>query len=276
MFWCELLLIVTVWYKWSNVFIEKDTLLLNDQANKYRALDNWFTSPQGIRVAHAFADELEHVGEQLSGENLLQLGSCGENLWLPALKYRNKFIVTPCNIPQKTSLMTSLTTLPVERDSIDCVIAPLTLEAFSHGKNPIEEIDRVLKPMGYAIFFGINPCSFWGAALHLRRLKCFGSLEATSTSSFTTKRMMLQRGYTQCAMTSFYYIPPVSSSFWVRNLAFFNEMGKMIWPFPAGFYCLIVQKYQPASPDLIFGIADEVRLLQQKSVIQAISKWIHD
>ena len=271
-----MLLIVTLCYKWSSILLEKDALLLNDQANKYRALDNWFTSPQGNRVAHAFADELVHIGEQLSGENLLQLGSCGENLWLPMLKFRNKFIVTPSNTPQKTTLISSLTTLPVERDSINCVIAPLTLEAFTHGKSPIEEIDRILKPMGYAIFFGINPCSFWGAALHLRRLECFGAQVATLTSSFTIKRMMLQRGYTQCALTSFYYIPPVSGSFWVRKLAFFNEMGKMIWPFPAGFYCLIVQKYQPASLDLIRGIADEKHILQQKSVLQAISKWIHD
>lgn len=265
-----------MWYKWCNLFREKAILLLDDQANKYRALDNWFMSPQGSRVAHAFADELIHISDQLGGDNLLQLGSCGENIWLPALKFRKKYIVTPCGIPEKTSFKASLTALPVDRDSMDCVIAPLTLEAFSQNKNPIDEIDRILKPMGYAIFFGINPCSFWGGALHWHRLACFGAQRGALTSSFTIKRAMLQRGYTLCALTSFYYIPPVTRPFWIRMLAFFNEMGKMIWPFPAGFYCLIVQKYQPTSPDLMTDVVNEELLISSKSNLQAISKWIHD
>ena len=134
------------------LLLETDTLLLDEQANKYRELDRWFMTAQGSRVAHAFAAEILHISEQFCGENLLQLGSCGENLWLPPLKFRHKWLVTPCALPQKTSLISSLTMLPIQRDSVDCVIAPLTLEAFACDKNPIDEIDRVLKPMGYAIF----------------------------------------------------------------------------------------------------------------------------
>ena len=132
-------------------------MLLDEQAHKYRTLDAWFKTPQGSRVAHAFADELMQVSGQFNGERLIQLGSCGDNIWLQTLKFRHKWLVSPCVLPQKTSLISSLTMLPVERDSIDCVIAPLTIEAFARGKNPIDEIDRVLKPMGYAVFFGINP-----------------------------------------------------------------------------------------------------------------------
>ena len=239
-------------------------------------LDNWFMSPQGTRVAHAFAAELLDVSHQFGGGNLLQLGGCGDNLWLPSLKFKNKWIVTPGSIPKKTSLTASFTRLPIERNSIDCVIAPLTLEAFSRDKNPMDEIDRILKPMGYAIFLGINPCSFWGAALYWQRLNFFGQGDVTLTSSYTVKHMMLARGYRQCALTSFYYIPPVASNFLIKKLAFFNEMGKMIWPFPSGFYCLIVQKYQHCSPSLLLDSVEDKLLMQQKSALQAISKWIHE
>lgn len=51
-----------------------------------------------------------------------------------------------------STIITSYTQLPLDRNSIDCVIVPFAMEAFSHQKNPIDEIDRVLKPMGYAIF----------------------------------------------------------------------------------------------------------------------------
>ena len=238
-------------------------MLLDEQANKYRALNHWFNSPQGMYVANAIAAELAPVSEHLHGNKLLQLGCCGDNYWLSLLKYRHKWLVSPCSIPQQSSLISSLTMLPVKRDSIDCVIAPLTLEAFSHAKNPIDEIDRVLKPLGYVIFVGINPCSFWGAALRWRGLPCFGPSSVTPISSFSLKGMMLNRGYRQCAMTSFYYIPPVKSELLIRKLEFFNEMGKMVWPFPAGFYCYIAQKYQYCSPSLPLNVVNPALILQQ-------------
>jgi len=232
-------------------------LILDKQVTKYRALDNWFKTPQGARVANAFASELKEPAELFSGKRLLQLGSCGDNPWLSALHFRHKWFATPCETSQKSALVTSLTSLPIDRSSIDCVIAPLTIEAFGHDKNPIDEIDRVLKPMGYVVFFGINPWSFWGAALRWGSLHCFGDTKGTPCSSLSLKQAMLSRGYSQCMLSSFYYIPPVANKKIIHNLEFFNEMGKMIWPFPAGFYCFIVQKYQPASPSLIFNKYDD-------------------
>lgn len=247
---------------------------LDEQANKYRALDEWFKIPQGRRVAEAFASELMQVNEQLNGRTLIQLGSCGENTWLSPLKFRHICLISPCIVPDKVSIISSLSMLPIERDSIDCVIAPLTLEAFAGSKNPIDEIDRVLKPMGYAIFFGINPFSFWGAALRWGHLGCFGQATRVLTSSLSIRRMMLQRGYRQCALTSFYYIPPVKSNVLIKKLEFFNEMGKMVWPFPAAFYCFIAQKYQHCPPSLRTETVQR-ELVMPKSSLQAASKWIH-
>ena len=258
------------------LLLEAHTLLLDEQANKYRELDAWFKTSQGSRVAHAFTDELTQVSGQFNGERLLQLGCCGDNLWLPPLKFRHKWLVTPCPVPQKATLVASLTMLPIERDSIDCVIAPLTIEAFTHEKNPIDEIDRILKPMGYAVFFGINPLSFWGAALRWRRLSCFGQAGVTMTSSLTVKRAMLLRGYRQCVLSSFYYIPPFSGESLIRKLEFLNEMGKMVWPFPAAFYCLIVQKYQQCPPSLLLDVVESELLIKQNASLAAISKWIHE
>lgn len=241
--------------------IEITTLMLDEQEAKYRGLDDWFKTAQGIRVGKAFASELHTLGEMLHGDRLLQFGSCGNNVWLTALQYRHKWLTTPYET-QSTSLVTALNGLPIERSSIDCVIAPLALEAFGHDKNPMDEIDRILKPMGYVVFFGINPWSFWGAALRLRGIHCFGhNTFGKLTSSLFLTHEMSNRGYTQCALNSFYYIPPVANKNVIHKLEFFNEMGKMIWPFPAGFYCYIAQKYQPISPTLLFDPFDDVRLV---------------
>lgn len=233
------------------------TLIQEEQAIKYSALDHWFQTPQGLRAAIAFASELKAPSELFSGNILLQLGNCGDNLWLPELNFRNKWIVSPCESAPKSALLASLTTLPIDRGCVDCVIAPLTMEAFSQDKNPLDEIDRVLKPMGYVVFFGVNPWSFWGAALRWGGLPCFGNRKGMLTSSLSLKRALLSRGYSQCMLKSFYYIPPLTNKKLIRNLEFFNEMGKMIWPFPAGFYCFIAQKYEPASPSLLFNKYDD-------------------
>lgn len=234
--------------------------MLNEQDAKYRGLDDWFKTAQGTRVGKAFASELTAYSDVLHGDRLLQLGSCGDNVWLTALQYRCKWLVTPYDT-QKTSMVSAINGLPINRNSVDCVLAPLTLEAFGYDKNPMDEIDRVLKPMGYVIFFGINPWSFWGAALRFRLMHCFGNNVGKLTSSLSLAHEMSSRGYSQCALTSFYYIPPVTNKNLIRKLEFFNEMGKMIWPFPAGFYCFIAQKYQPASPNLLFDPFRNVRLV---------------
>lgn len=208
-------------------------------------------------MAHAFAAELKLPSTVLSGKRLLQLGSCGDNLWLPELCFHHKWVVSPCDNAAITTLCASLTSLPVETRSIDCIIAPLTMEAFGHDKNPIDEIDRVLKPMGYAVFFGINPWSFWGASLRWGGLHSFGQSRGALTSALILKHAMISRGYSQCMLSSFYYTPPVTHKTLIHRLEFLNEMGKMIWPYPAGFYCFIVQKYQPASPNMIFNPYDD-------------------
>lgn len=249
----------------------------DQQVTKYLAMDHWFNTPQGRRVAHAFTTELVPVCDQLKGERLLQLGSCGENQWLSLFKFNSKWLINPCLLAPKTSAVSCLTALPIERDSIDCIMAPLTLESFERPKSPIDEIDRVLKPLGYVIFFGVNPLSFWGAALRWNYLKCFGDRSSvTLMSSMTLKHDMMHRGYRQCFFDSFYYIPPVSREYLIDKFEFFNEMGKMIWPFPAGFYCLIMQKFQYISPFMTSKEAEESGILGKKTSLQPVNQWFHD
>ncbi len=239
-------------------------MALDEQIYKYRSLDDWFKSPQGIRVAKAFVAELEPLASQLRGDTLLQLGDCGDNLWLPLLPFQHKWVVNPSNATDNTACVSSLNSLPIDRDSIDCILAPLTMEAFSGDKNPIDEIDRVLKPMGYVIFFGFNPWSFWGLALRWRHLACFGHAAATMTSSFSVKHALISRGYRQCFHSSFYYIPPTVYEYLIRNLEFLNEVGKMVSPYPSGFYCFIAQKYQHCHPSILSGV--EKNLLLQSPI----------
>lgn len=223
---------------------------LDYQRHRYRALDDWFRTSQGHHLGKSFAVQLARFEAYLRGNILLQLGLCGDNAWLDALLFHQKYILAPYLGAPDTNLVGSPQTLPFHRNSIDTIIAPMTCEIFGRDKHPLDEIDRVLKPMGYVVFLGFNPCSLWGLALQAHRLPCFGHTQVTLTSSLLLKRALLARGYQQEAFEVFYYVPPFQDEAWIKRCLFLNDMGKLASFFPAGFYCLIVQKYQDAPPSL--------------------------
>ncbi|MGQ3892260.1 class I SAM-dependent methyltransferase [Legionella sp. CNM-4043-24] len=213
------------------------------QKSMFHALDEWFVSEQGRRVAHAFLAEVSPLKSLLYGDTLVQLGSCGHNELFRSLRYVHKTLVTPGGSPA-SHLLSSFMQLPIACHSVDCVIAPLTLNAFTHEKNPLGEIDRILKPGGYMVYLGINPFSLWGCWLRYARRTCFGEERGALHSVFSVKRAMLQRGYVQASLSGFYYIPPFSSAALIKKMEIFNVIGRMISPMPAGFFCLVLQKYQ--------------------------------
>lgn len=223
-------------------------MLIEQQLKQYRSLNKWFQSSLGIFIAHEFLIALEHQKDYLNGETLLQLGNCGDNLWLKKFNYRHKWIASPFFFADKVQIECSLHQLPLDRNSVDCIIAPLTLEPFESSFSLIDEIDRVLSPMGFVILLSINPWSLWGAAMKTGLLHCYADSKVKMRTPFNLNRIFLQRGYRQCSLSNFCYIPPVNNPSLIKKLTFLDEIGKMLWPFPSGLYCYIAQKYQIIEP----------------------------
>ena len=219
---------------------------LDEQRHRYRAVDDWFKTPQGHHLGKAFAMQLSQFSKHLKKDVWLQLGLCGENIWLFDNAFKQTWLCTPCLDAPNTTFIASPRYLPLKRNSVDVVIAPMMLEVFGEHKSPLDEIDRVLNPMGHVIFLGINPISLWGAALACRRLSALGQALMTPHSPLVLKRAFLNRGYQQKRFETFYYVPPLQNEKWIRKGLFLNEMGKMMSVFPAGFYCMVMQKYQPS------------------------------
>ncbi len=225
-------------------------MLIGQQIKQYRALNKWFQSPLGLFAAHEFAVNLESVHELLSGETLVQLGNCGDNVWLKKLKFAHQWVASPFALANKIQFESELNQLPLSRNSIDCLVAPLTLEPFNNSITLIDEIDRVLKPMGFVVLLCINPWSLWGGAIKYGMLNCYRDRTIKMRTPFNLNRLFIQRGYRQVSLTNFCYIPPVNSASLIKKLTFLDEIGKMLWPYPSGFYCYIAQKYQIIQPSL--------------------------
>lgn len=226
-------------------------MLTEQQVKQYRALDKWFQSPLGLFAAHEFAVDLESVSESLRGETLIQLGNCGDNPWIKKLKFDKKWVVSPFALPNKLQIESELNHLPLSRNSVDCIVAPLTLEPFGSSFSLIDEIDRVLKPMGFVIFLCINPWSLWGGAMKCGTLHCYNDKQVKMRTPFNLNRIFIQRGYTQFSLSNFCYLPPVNNASLIKKLTFLDEIGKMLWPIPSGFYCYIAQKHQLIHPSLL-------------------------
>jgi hypothetical protein len=225
-------------------------LLVEEQIKHYQSLDKWFQTPLGHYVAQQFTTELNSFEQNLKGDTLIQLGCCGDNPWLSSLQYQKQWIISPYQHNQKQHLVSALHQLPFAKNSLDCVVVPLSLEPFKNSYTLLDEIDRVLTPMGFAIFLSISPWSAWGAAMKSGLLRCYQNNKVRMHSALSLNRIMLQRGYRQCALGSFCYIPPVNNASWIKRMTFLDEVGKMVWPFPAGVYSFIAQKYQLITPNL--------------------------
>lgn len=225
---------------------------MNKYKSHYLSFDNWFYRPQGRHIAQLFTEIVPRFNLPSGGQILLQLGTFGENLWLPLFNYPKKIIASPLiQLGRPCHLYTGFDNLALESSSIDLVIAPFLIESCICDFSPFDEIDRILKEMGIILLWGINPFGFWGLALKLGLLAGIGRKDFHMMSYFSIIKEMKRRGYQQYFFETFQYAPPVKSESMIKRLEFLNQMGKMIALTPSGFYCILMQKYT-LDPNLLW------------------------
>lgn len=225
--------------------------MIEKQIKQYQALNQWFQSPLGLLVAKSFTETLKTVSADIKGETLLQVGNCNDNPWLDKMNFNHQWVATPTPVATKGRIECALNHIPLPRNSLDCVLVPLGLEPFCNSLTLLDEIDRVLKPMGFVIILSVNPWSLWGLALKSGLLPCYGDKTIKLRTPYHLNRTFLQRGYTQYSLTNFGYFLPSGHKLWRSQMSFLDEVGKMLWPFPSGFYCYVAQKYQYIPPTLV-------------------------
>lgn len=243
-------------------------MLIQQQKKHYQALNEWFKTPLGLRVSDEFTDQLKPLVDYLKGKTLIQLGNCGTNPWLNILDFNHKWIASPYDLNKAIDLECAFNHIPINRNTFDCVLAPLTLEPFGANLTLIDEIDRIIKPMGFVVLLCINPWSLWGGAMKCGFLSCYADHLVKLRTSYYINKLFIQRGYRQCLLNNFCYIPPINNEAVINKLEFIDEVGKMLWPFPSGFYCYIAQKYEAIAPSPLGEVAAQVVTKKYKSPLQ--------
>ena len=131
--------------------------------SEFAARQNWLDRPIGQELLAAEAELLSSALDDVFGLELLQLGCWGPaRALLAASRTRRQTIVAEQALPGHADLAARLTALPVQRDCVDAVLLPHTLEFESDPQAVVREVDRVLTSEGQLIVLGFRPLSLWG------------------------------------------------------------------------------------------------------------------
>jgi SAM-dependent methyltransferase len=129
----------------------------------FAARQTWLGGPLGRELLAAEAGLLSGALDDVFGLELLQLGCWGPaRALLTASRTRRQTIVAEQAAPGEADLAARLTALPIQRDSVDAVLLPHTLEFESDPQAVVREVDRVLTSEGQLIVLGFRPWSLWG------------------------------------------------------------------------------------------------------------------
>ncbi|HEV7633259.1 MAG TPA: methyltransferase domain-containing protein [Steroidobacteraceae bacterium] len=125
--------------------------------------EQWLGTALGQDLIAAETELLAAVLDDVFGLELLQLGRWGGSReLLSTSRTRRQTIVSEHATGGAVDVLGRLAALPVQRDSVDAVLLPHTLEFESDPQAVVREADRVLTGEGQLIILGFRPWSLWG------------------------------------------------------------------------------------------------------------------
>ena len=142
------------------------------------AAQAWLETKLGEALLQQEGRIVEEAFDGIFGEQCLQLGLWGEpQTFLKHSRTQRKCLIdegiaTVGARPSARSgeagpsVVGQLHHLPIETDSVDCVLLPHVLDYSDRPHAILREVDRVLTAHGHIAILGFKPGGFWG----LRRL----------------------------------------------------------------------------------------------------------
>ena len=134
--------------------------------------------------------------------------------------------------------------LPLESQSVDLLILPHVLEFSEDPHQLLREVERVLRPEGRVIVFGLNPFSLWGARHMLSswwfRPKLPRHTRMVPLSQLRDWLKLLEIEFDRSSFGC--YRPLVSTEKSLRRTGLFEALGDRFWPVCGAVYCVTAVK----------------------------------
>ena len=127
------------------------------------AVRRWLATPFGDALLQRESRVVEETLDGIFGEQCLQLGLWGEpNLFLRHARTQRKWHIDEGQADTGAAAIGQFHRLPVQDDSIDCVILPHVLDYSDRPHAILREVDRVLTAHGHVVILGFKTGGLWG------------------------------------------------------------------------------------------------------------------
>lgn len=217
-----------------------------------RAMREWYREGLGRGLLDLEQAELDNVLPNLFGYYLVQIGCpVGADL-LAASRVRHRVIVDelPVSVAEAAGdvrgscIRANAEYLPVQRDSVDVVLLPHTLEFATDPHGVLREVERVLVPEGHVVILGFNPWSMWGVRRLLtpRRARLAPPWCGEFRSQLRIKDWLALLGFDVVVSRRYFFRPPITHMGIMRRLEFVERVGCRWWPILGGAYMLVAKK----------------------------------
>ncbi len=225
------------------------------QARKY---DQWYTTPLGRWVDQCEQAALLSLLPPLKGLRVLDAG-CGTGIFSLMLASRGARVVgvdrsaamlarALCKTPSPPGtavwLRGDVTALPLASESVDGVLAGLSLDFIAARREALQELVRVLRPGGFLAVAALNRYSLWSLK---RRLREWGKpafwrgVDFLSASELA--RLLRQTGsLEQPAWRRAVYCPPFDAPGIVGRGPLWERLGAWLLPWSAAFLVAVAKK----------------------------------
>ena len=205
------------------------------------AVNSWLEQPFGSSLLALEERLVEDVFEGIFGELCLQVGAWGPSeTFLTAARTQRHLLIADQPHRSVPTVIGQPWRLPVESESVDCVLLPHTLEFSDRPHAMLREVDRVLHAHGHLIILGFRPGGLWG----LRRLIPGGKLPPGAEHLVSDRRL---RDWLKLldmrihGMSGYFFRWPIPGNRG-RASSRWESRGQKFWPELSACYMITAQK----------------------------------
>ena len=143
-------------------------------------------------------------------------------------------LIPPCEV------MASLEQLPLSKESIDVLLCHHSLEGVDDKDLALQDISRVLRPEGYAIFCLFNPKVWWYSRPKWQGHAIFRRKDGINVQQLVSHLKEHQLKVVEGRFT--FYLPLLNQHLGLHQAKLLEQLGHRWWPDLANVYILTAKK----------------------------------
>ncbi len=225
----------------------------------------WLQTPPGRYLLAWEQAQVDAAVVDLFGFHALQLG-LPELAGLQANRMPHRWLAG-------RELHCEFDALPFESASLDLVVLPHALELASDPHAVLREVERVLRPEGRVIVFGLNPASLWGLRQKLGRMRRgrepYLPRDGEFIGYWRLRDWLRLLSFDIEAGRFGAYRPPLKTQAWLDRWQWAEPLGTRWWPVLGAVY--FVQAVKRVHGMRLIGLAKNARLAAKKAPAVALN-----